>query len=193
MLLSGTFDQTVTTPVDLTSVGAIDWGRFLNGSTDSKATGSGLITFTQVGSGGFTVGGSVAFTWSDGTPNATGSSTSVTGFFGAVNEGWSVSLPADGNIRTCTVYCEMFFGGTATMTAHLSGAGAPADVSHVFTGADFEDVCNGNFTYQAAPGETLTITFLNTTSSFLTMPAVAVLTSTPPVASARPIFFGAGV
>jgi len=191
--LSGTYDQS-TSDVHLTTTGALDWVHFIASSTDTKSTGSGM-TVTQVGgTDQTTAGGAVAFDWSDGTPNATGSTAAVTVTLDGTGTGWQVVLPADTHTKTGTVFGQGFFTGTADFTAHLSDSSA-SDVTHTCTYGT-NDPCNAHYTWAAASAsQTLTVTFLNTTGNLCAIVAATIETDTPPSSGTPDVsgFFGQGL
>ena len=154
---------------NFTTLGTTDWAHWGRGGTygnfDHKATGGSQISNVTVVGAGANFGGysdsSRNVTWTDGTP--TGADTNEHGYIwtnGAVNTGYSFTVPADTTTRTLTIYA----GGiniNSSLTAHLSD-GSAADV--VLTAGQSGLYTNVyTITYKAASADqTLKITLLKT-------------------------------
>jgi hypothetical protein len=150
---------------NLTTAGTSDWAHWGRGGQygvfDHKATGNSQISnITTVGTGGTFSAASDptrSATWADGAPTA--SDTSEHGYIldnGALNSGFSFTVPAGTTARTLIVYA----GGSSTtslLTAHVSdGSSSDYRVSAGQTGL-YTNVYT--ITYRAASaGQTLTIT-----------------------------------
>jgi hypothetical protein len=160
---------TAPTSVNLTATGTSDWahwGRADNyANFDHKATGNSQISNVTVVGAGSNVGAYTAPTrntsWTDGTPTV--SDTNDEGYIwdnGALDSGFSFTVPADTTQRTLTIYAGGL-GTASTLTAHLSDGSAP-DYTVTSSGSGLYTEMY-TITYQAASAnQTLTITFLKT-------------------------------
>jgi hypothetical protein len=163
------FTDTDSDGFNLTSNGTSDWihwGRSgVYGATDRDSTGQGQISDVTVVGTGANTGAyhdpSRDSVWSNGSPTV--SDSGDPGYIwdnGAINSGYSFTVPADTASRTLTVYAGGF-GTTSTVRAHLSDGSAP---DYVRT-ASGSGIYNDSYTiiYNAASaGQTLTITVLKT-------------------------------
>jgi len=144
--------------VDLTAVGTSDWAHWPN--YDHKASGGGQIgNVAAVGSGMTAYANDPRrLTWSDGTPNASGSSSGGVYISGA-GKGFSITVPADTTQRTLTLYVGGW-SSSGRLTAHLSDGSAADYVDASLSGTSQYD---GVYTlsYKAASaGKTLTVQWL---------------------------------
>ncbi len=155
--------------LNLTTLGSADWADWGRGGTygnfDHKATGGSQISNVTVVGAGANFGGysdgSRNTTWTDGSPTA--SDSNEHGYIwsnGALNTGYSFTVPADTTTRTLTVYA----GGnnvSTSLTAHLSDGSAVDFVATAGVAGLYTNVYT--ITYRAATaGQTLTITLLKT-------------------------------
>jgi hypothetical protein len=143
--LTGTV-LTVTSPVNLTTTGTLDWAHWYG--YDHKATGGGQISnFTLLGGGtaGNYSGDARTLTWTDGTPTPTGSNTNGVSVWG---KAYRFTVPADGTQRTVTVYVSGW-ASSGQLTATLSDGSATAYTSPVLSGAGTYDGAY-SLTYSAA-------------------------------------------
>ena len=162
---AGTLAATVATPgtaTNLTTDGSTDWTHWANTtvlSFDRKAQVAALLSnAATIGAGAVTrVTTGPKLTWTDGTPTAksTGSKTGL--LTTGVNNGFSMTVPADGSVRRLNVYVGVF-KSKGRLTATLSDGSAPAysDSSTSSATATVNRVYS--FQYAAvSPGATLTI------------------------------------
>src|SRR5262249_22212701 len=111
--LSGTF-TTPTSPVNLTSDGTGDWAHWgLNSanSFDHKAgVTSQISNITQIGGGAINQfsNNPIAFSWSDGTPDASVTSTPTGIWVSGVGNGFQITAPADTTTRTLKVHVGLW-------------------------------------------------------------------------------------
>ena len=126
----GTLSATATlsSVVNLTSVGTTDWIHWL--PLNRKAAGGSISDYVPVGNATISAysGDPRSFTWTDGTPNASGSDSAGATTSG-VGAGFSFNVAADTTTRTLLIYV----GGTdssGTLTAHLSDFSA-SDLNNV--------------------------------------------------------------
>ncbi len=165
--LSGT-TATAAASYNLTALGTSDWVHWgrgnVYGNFDHKATGGSQISNVSIVGTGANYGSyydpSRTVTWSDGTPTASDTDHAYIWSNGALNSGFSFTVPADTTTRTLTVYA----GGNNTqssLTAHLSGGSVPDYVATAGSAGLYTNVYT--ITYSAASaGQTLTITLLKT-------------------------------
>jgi hypothetical protein len=123
-----------------------------------------ISTYTAIGTGTVQTYGNDprALSWSDGAP--TGSGTDNNGvYLNGVQNGFSLTAPADTTSRVLVVHVGGFNSG-GTLRAHLSDSSAAdyVDVTATATGA-FDR--NYTLTYQASAGQTLTVTWTNTSGA----------------------------
>ncbi len=143
--LSGSVDQSIVKPVDLTAIGTSDWALWgLNSSGDqppsaltpseTKASGGRQISDLSIvnGNGTPTRGfGAFSdsllpynFSWTDGAPDAAAQGAHGGLTAPAAGQGLSFTVPADTTQRTLTVWTSAHFV-TGTFNAHLSDGSAP--------------------------------------------------------------------
>ena len=151
---------------NLTALGTSDWAHWGRGESyaavDRKASGGSQIgALGQTGSGGnYGPYASSAYgvSWSDGTPQTSGSDDGYLWSNGSLGSGFTFSAPADTRARTLSVY---FGASTAsvTLSAKLSDGSASAySVSETGPGAWLATIH-----YQAASAnQSLQITLLKT-------------------------------
>jgi hypothetical protein len=153
---------TVTTTVNLTSEGSVDWIHWGDSSLNRKSgVTAQLSTYSVVGTGSVSTYSDDprAQSWSDGTPTRKGTNITTGVFISGVGHGFSVTAPADTTVRTLVVHV----GGWASsgkLTAHLSDGSAVdfTDTSAVSSGQYDR---NYTLTYNAASsGQTLTVTWV---------------------------------
>ena len=161
--------STASSGYNLTTLGTTDWihwGRGgTYGATDRKSTGNKQISDVTVVGTGANVGGwhdsSRASTWTGGSPTA--SDTNDSGYIwsnGALNTGYSFTVPADTTSRTLTVYAGGY-GTVSSVRAHLSDGSAADYVATASGAGTYTNIYT--ITYSAASaGQTLTITLLKT-------------------------------
>jgi hypothetical protein len=149
--------------VNLTQEGTSDWIHWGVAGLNRKAAVSAQISnYGVVGSGPIMsyTNDPRTLTWSDGTPTAGGSDNEGI-YINSSQNGFSFTAPADTIIRTLTVHVGGWFSG-GTFTAHLSDISAP-DYVDITALASGQYDRNYTLTYSAASaGQTLTITWVNT-------------------------------
>ncbi len=160
--LSGSGNSASTT-ANLTAEGSADWVHWGDGALNRKNGVSALIgTYTEVGSGqvGSYSNDPRTLSWSDGTPTASASNSNGLDVF-SLNNGFSFTVPADGNRRVLTVHLGGWLSG-GTLTAHLSDQSA-GDYVDTTAPASGQYDRNYTLTYSAASaGQTLTVSWVMT-------------------------------
>lgn len=166
-----------TTPnVNLTTQGSIDWFYF-DGTTSTTATVAGAGTLVQkdvtthaitppaVGAGGWNAGTAAQkFSWTDGTPIATGSDAvgfthtdPVSSTSTSSDTSFSFTVTADGNEQTLIVAAGSYgYKIPASVTdTYTLGSSTPMSVTNTSTGGTtwWYDTVN----FQGTAGETLTV------------------------------------
>ncbi len=155
--------------VNLTSEGTADWadwGLTTANSFDHKANVSGQVsTYTLVTAGTVTRAALPSqFTWSDGTPDVSGSTT-IGVAVSSVGQGFVLRVPASPTMRTLHLYVGVSRAG-ALFTAGLSDGSASVYSGTVdnTTGATMEEY---TVRYSAASaGQTLQLSFTMTANHF---------------------------
>ena len=143
---------------NLTTTGTADWAHWPG--YDHKATGASQISnVTAVGAGMSSYGNDPrALSWSDGTPNGSGSSTGGIYITGA-GTGFSFTVPADATTRTLKVYVGGW-SSSGKLVAHLSDGSAVDYVDATPTGSGQYDAVY-TLTYSAgSAGKLLTVQWL---------------------------------
>ena len=157
---------------NLTTLGTSDWAHWGLNSAASFDHKSGLPSqisnFTpfnaEVGSVANFSGSSVAYTWSDGTPDANVVNTTTGVYISGQNKGFQIQVPADTSTRTLTIYVGVF-STTGKLIAHLSDNSAADYVDTSLTsGSSVTGAYTLNYT-AASIGQTLTVTFTQNTAS----------------------------
>ncbi len=149
---------TSTVAVNLTTTGTADWAHWPG--YDHKATGGSQISnVTAVGAGMSSYGNDPrALSWSDGTPNLSGSSTNGLYITGA-GKGFSITVPADMTTRTLKVYVGGW-SSSGKLVAHLSDSSAADYVDATLSGGGQYDAVY-TLTYSAgSAGKLLTVQWL---------------------------------
>lgn len=148
---------------DLTAQGSLDWIEWgFNGvSAVRKSGGTILSDYTVVAGTAMqaTTGYPTTFTWSDGTPTASGSTTASVYVNGA-GDGFSFTAAAvPTELRTLRVYLGAYKSGTK-LVAHL-GDGSVADYSSTALTASGNTPAEAVYLiqYRSSAATTLTITF----------------------------------
>jgi hypothetical protein len=154
-----------STAVNLTQQGTADWAHWSltsPGSCDDKANVPSQIS-TYIGTGpnnpGWYGDNSFAYTWNDGNPNATASTTNGS-FVTGVGNGFRLTVPADTMSRSLTVYVGAWYA-QGRFEARLSDASAGAYVDTTVDSSSGSAVYGAyTITYKAASaGQLLTITY----------------------------------
>ncbi|PWT79796.1 MAG: hypothetical protein C5B58_12870, partial [Acidobacteria bacterium] len=165
--LSGTGDSS-SSAVNLTSEGTADWVHFGDGVLNRKAAGSAQLSdYSTVPSGGTATAypnDPRPVSWTDGTPNASGSDNTAGIYVSGVNQGLSIQAPADTTTRTLIVHVGGWESG-GTLTASLSDNSAP-NFTDVTTTSGGQYDRNYTLTYKASSaGQTLTVTWVMTSGT----------------------------
>ncbi|MEO8367681.1 MAG: hypothetical protein ABI806_00575, partial [Candidatus Solibacter sp.] len=158
-------------PVQLTTEGSTDWTHWgLNVASDfDHKTGitQQISNYSVVGSGAPAryANNAVGFTWTDGAPNGTATG-STTGIYIAGQNGFRLTAPADTTVRTLKVYVGAF-RTQGQFVAHLSDGSATDFVdTSVLNSSGPTTLGVYTVVYAAgAPGQTLTVTYTNTTAA----------------------------
>ncbi len=153
--LSGT--GALSSVVDLTAVGTIDWVHWL--PLNRKAVGGFISDYTPVGTANVTTyfDDPRSFVWTDGTPSASGNDSAGATTSG-IGAGFTFSVAADTTSRTLIVYVGGF-NSTGRLVAHLSDASAADYVDASLAGSGRYDGFY-TLTYKAASaGKQLQITW----------------------------------
>jgi Bacterial Ig domain len=165
--LSASASTAPPSSVNLSTEGSSDWVHWglTNGSSvDRKANVTPKIAnFSKIGTNLVQNYGDnrTAFSWSDGTPNASVSASTTGIFIPGVTNGFEFTAPADTTPRTLKVYAGLY-GAQANFQAFLSDFSAPA-----FTDTSLANTFNNTYvvytlTYTAASaGQTLKIRYRN--------------------------------
>jgi hypothetical protein len=180
---SGSITGVLTIPaagsnISLTAKGTTDWAAWgYNGSTsltpvDRKTTGGSKISaLTAMGSANNRSFNNSTFSlsWSDGLPTASSVNDQNGIYASGINNGYSFTVPASTTPQTVYVQVGLYQTSAGKLTATLSDGSAPAYVDTSL--GDTVDTSHGkeayySITYKAgSPGQSLTVTWSNTTSS----------------------------
>ncbi len=151
---------------NLTGEGSSDWVHWGDSSLTRKAgVTPQLSNYSVVGSGPVMVYSNDprALSWTDGTPTADGNNNNGI-YISSVQNGFSVTAPADTGTRVLTLYVGGWLSG-ATLTARLSDNSA-ANYVDVTTPAAGQYDRNYTLTYSAASaGQTLTVSWVMTSGA----------------------------
>ena len=184
--LSGSNDQSVVKPVDLTAAGDSDWAFWGNNSaggnlppsaltpSETKAGGGRRISDLSIVNGDGTAmrgfGGfpdstlPFNFNWADGTPDQTGTAALGGVAVPKFGQGLSFTVPADTSMRKLTIWTSAHWAD-GTLTAHLSDASAPDFVQTIHATAGSPGPSENlpavfTLDYKAASdGQSLTVTW----------------------------------
>jgi hypothetical protein len=168
--------------INLTTQGSTDWAVWgYNGSTsltpvDRKTTGGLKISaLTAFGSGpnAYFNNSRISLSWVDGMPSASSvndrNGISDRNYVTRQNSGYSFTVPAGTTPQTVYVHVGLYQTSAGKLTATLSDGSAPAYVDTSL--GDTVDTSHGKEAYYAitykagSPGQTLKVTWTNTTSS----------------------------
>ncbi len=156
---------------NLTQEGSLDWIH-LGGPNqannaypglDRKVTGN-VIQFDAVDGSQPGAGYSGVYTvrWGDGTPDQSTVGDSALVFVSDVGSGFTLTVPADGSLRTLAIYGGGY-RADGTITAHLESGSVPdftQQTHYTFGGGEYEWLFT--LQYRAASTDTLTITYVET-------------------------------
>jgi hypothetical protein len=148
-------------PANLTTEGSADWVHWGDATLNRKAgVTAQLSNCTVVGNGNILKYNNDArsLSWTDGTPtaNSTGNKTGI--YISGMQNGFSLTAPADATSRTLTIHAGGWRSG-GTLTTHLSDGSAAdfVDVTPVVNGLYDR---NYTLTYKASkPAQTLKVTW----------------------------------
>ncbi|MET0650390.1 MAG: Ig-like domain-containing protein [Pyrinomonadaceae bacterium] len=151
--------------VNLTNQGTLDWAHWGNGGPQVFNHKAGVTqqisNFTRIGTSttSWLADNLTSFSWTDGTPTATGTNLQYGVFASAVGNGFEFSVPADTSTRTLRVYTGLW-SAQGRLEATLSDGSAPTFVDTSLTNSSASS--NGVYTisYRAASaGQTLRIRY----------------------------------
>ena len=169
LTISSILHGAVATPpsqVNLTSEGTSDWihwGLYTNRIVDRKnEVPLQISTFTTIGNATALAYGnnSVAYSWSDGTPDRTIANTTTGVYVSGINNGFSFSVPASTTTRTLRVYVDVWLSRGKLIASLTDGSGL------VYTDESLnnpEDTTQAVYTLtyrSSSNGQRLTITFV---------------------------------
>ncbi|MBV9768587.1 MAG: hypothetical protein JOZ32_03360, partial [Bryobacterales bacterium] len=179
--------NSATSAFNLTTEGTTDWIHWGDPALNRKSGVTAQISnYTIVGSGQ-----PISYTndlrplsWTDGTPTTSSSNNNDGLYINSLQNGFSFTVPADGNTRNLTVHVGGWLSG-ATLTAHLSDGSAADFVASTLPASGQYDR-NYTLTYSAASaGQTLTISWVNTTGAGnVTLNGAALSLAGPSIAAA---------
>lgn len=151
-------------PTDLTAEGTLDWTQWGNSvaSDVNTKSGGGKIAMTSSSAPSQGTFGAT-FSWSNGTPTATVSSTTGCVYLGTIGDYFVVTAPASTTTHTLKLYVH-YYGTTDQLTLHLSDGSAPDYVDSETYGANNNAVYTITFA-AASAGQTLTATWKMTAGS----------------------------
>jgi hypothetical protein len=164
--LSGSGDSSATA-ANLTTEGSADWVHWGDSSLNRKAgVTAQLSAYTAVGTG--TVRSYAddprPLNWTDGTPAASSTNNKNGVYISGVQNGFSITAPADTGLRTLKVHVGGWYSG-GTLTAHLSDGSAP-DFVNVTTTVNGQYDRNYTLTYKAGKaGQSLTVKWIMTSGT----------------------------
>jgi hypothetical protein len=130
--------------VNLTSVGAVDWASW-NATTsltptNRKSGGGSTISVTDANAQGSYSNDARTITWSDGTPNGSGSETAGIYDSTTTGGGYAFVVTADTTARIAYFYLALFNATTTSFACSLSDSSAsPQSYTGFTTGAVIED------------------------------------------------------
>jgi hypothetical protein len=195
--ISGTTGSAAAAPVTL-STGTSSWA-FFNGYV-TNASGPALVSnvTTTGGTPGVYTNDHRPFSWTGGTPTASGSSNTSGLDIGGIGNGFTFTVPAGTTPQTVNVYVGGWWTG-GTLTATLSDNSAPAytDSSVRYDpNVSSTHLYNGVYTltYAAAsPGQTLTISWKEAFDDDggpgnVSIQATSIVGSAQPSQAATPMF-----
>ncbi len=173
---------------DPVNIDWIVWGA--DGSTPAatRSAGTPLISdFTPINTTNVqgNVWGYILYSWSNGTPIASGSGAAAEAQAFDPNSGFQITVPADTTVKTLKIYAGV--NGNAALSASISDGSSPA-ISDSSVTAGGEDDKTYSIDFQAASsGQTLTVTFtLTSASGYVALQAAALTPHLPQVAITSP-------
>lgn len=166
---SGSETGSVTNPpvtVDLTGEGTADWihwGLVTNTSVDRKSGVPAQISdFTPLGTAAVQryTNNYTGFSWTDGTPTLSASGTTTGVFITGLTNGFSLTVPADSNLRTLNIYVGAY-AARGHFLAYLSDFSAkPYIDSSVYDTNWASQYAVYSINYRASsPGQQLTVIY----------------------------------
>jgi hypothetical protein len=167
--------------IDLSSEGVLDWAYWgLGGPSgfDQRdmvtypipgVAGNQITNFIPIGGETyFGFGGADTFTWTNGTPDATGSTTAGIFVAGAGN-GFEVDVAATSNERVLNIYVGLFFA-TMHFEAEMSDNSAPVFIDESFNGTFSIPLRRYSIKYSSPnPGAFLKVRYWMVTGSNVTL------------------------
>ncbi len=198
--LSAVYNVSPTGLVNLTTLGTSDWacwGYSSDSSFDDDSSGgsqiSNLTAFGPIYSYRYS-GNSIQYGWSNGTPDASVSSTDTGLYIPGAGSGYKFTAPADTTTRVLRVYLGAY-QSDATVTATLSDGSASSYTSTALQTPNAAANAYYDFTYAAgSSGQTLTVQCLgDSDAGNVTIQAAALWLSTTTVSgTATTTVSGAG-
>jgi hypothetical protein len=207
----------VPTPVNLTTVGSLDWAYWapITGTgvaplvppTNEKTSGTAIGGLDTVGGGslrGSTTASTVErYSWSDGTSPATGTNASLAGLIfnsqigtSAAGKGWKLTIAGDPAVeRVVTLYLGGF-SATGNLVLTLNGVAAPLTDTKTFTSANPKQMDVYTLRFQPdALSDLLTVEYTasaitDPTNGHVGLQAVAVGLAVPEPGGAGLLFLG---
>jgi hypothetical protein len=164
----GALGGSLATPpatVNLTALGTTDWAHWglLSGASFDHKSGTTpqISNYTVAGAGAVNSYNNNAsgYTWTNGTPDA-GATNSTTGvYIWGINNGFTISAPADATVRTLTVYVGVY-RSQGKMVAHLSDGSAADYLDTTLNNQTGSSGAAYTFNYKAGTtGQQLVVTF----------------------------------
>jgi protocatechuate 3,4-dioxygenase beta subunit len=151
---------------NLTAEGVTDWIHWGDGVLNRKSGVTPLLSSYSVIGGGLVNGYSNdprPVMWTDGSPAAASTNNTDGVYINSLGNGFAFTAAADTTVRTLTIHVGGWFSG-GTLTAHLSD-GSAADYRDSTPQVSNAFDRNYTVTYNAAtPGQTLTISWIDTAS-----------------------------
>ena len=172
--LSAGSASSISSPVNLTSLGTLDWAHWgrTSATTFDRRNGTQQISnYTRINGGSTTrATGLPTYTWSNGTPQASASTSTGVYAGGATNRGFRVTAAASNTqVRQITLYLGVL-STTGKLTASLSdGSAATITNTSISTSSVFTPLHRKiTISYRSSsPTATLTLDWVQNTSSGL--------------------------
>lgn len=166
-----------TTAVNLTTVGTTDWAEWaVSGTvapTNTKSGGGAVIGLTNPDTIGSYSNDNRTISWTDGTPNASGSGT-LGIFDNSGTSPFTITFPASTTPQRAFVYLAYFQVTASTFSCSLSDSSASPQSTAIFTnGAALGDgVAQIDYTANSS-AQTLTCTWIATAGNSYNLQAAA--------------------
>ena len=170
-------------PVNLTTEGKSDWAKW--SGYIRKATGGSKISNATVIGGASTnyTNNLLKYSWTDGTPTATGTNNANGVYITGVGKGFSITAPADAGIKILHLYVGGWLS-TSTLTATLSDSSRPFIIDNptiVTTPSVGQYDVSYRIVYRANGNATLKVNWIQSGGTGnVTLQAAALSDSIPP-------------